>query len=810
VLLSLLLRDVRHAWRLLRRQPAFAVVAILTLALGIGTTTAVFTVVNGVLLRPLPYRDPSRLVTLFYGHRGDVSPWFSPPDVRDYVGPSGAFAGFAAVAPITVNLTGLGDPERLQGAKVSWNYFNVLGIPMALGRGFAEGDAQGDGNQIVLSDGLWRRRFGGRPDVVNWTTTLDGHDVTIVGVAPAAVRFPAAAEFWQPLIFTPRDLAPAARGAQSVQVLARLKDAVSPGQATTALQTMADRLATEFPDTEKDATLLATPLHERIVGDIRPTLVILFGAVVLVLLIACANVANLLLVRGQARGREVAVRAALGASRRQLIAQLLTESLVLGLLGGAAGAGVAFFVVRAAVLLGPASIPRLPNLSVDLPVLAFGLAITFVTSIACGLTPALAVSGRSTDRAFALSGGRAVGATGTGARRVLVISELAGAAMLLVGAGLLLRSYVQLQRVEPGFDPQGVTTFSVSLPVARYADPASPRSFVSALLPRLKAEPGVEAAAVAMGLPFTSDDLNAIVGFRHEAQPEPDSASMPSASLRIVSADYFKTMKIPILDGRPFDSRDTATSPEVALINERTARRYFPGQNPVGQQIRVGAELARAARNGPKAIVGVVGDVKYGGLDEDMPAEIYLPYEQHPVDAFTVAVRTSADRIASMASLRHDVAGLDPLLPLANYEGLPALVDASLAERRFTMLVILTFAAIAVALAVIGVYAVLAYLVAQRRGEIGLRLAIGASPSDVVWLFVREGAALTLVGLGAGLAGALAAGRLMSALLFGVTPADPATLTIVVCALAGAAACATYVPARRAAGIDPNEALKAE
>jgi putative ABC transport system permease protein len=808
-MLRLLLRDVRHAWRLLRRQPAFTVVAILTLALGIGTTTAVFTVVNGVLLRPLPYRDPSRLVMLFYGHHGTVSPWLSPPNVRDYVGPSDAFAEASSVVPVTVNLTGAGDPERLQGARVSWNYFNLLGVSMALGRAFAEGDAQGDGNLVVLSDGLWRRRFGGRPDVVNSTTTLDGHDMTIVGVAPAALRFPAAAEFWQPLIFTPRDLAPAARGAQWVQVLARLKDTVSPGQATTALQTVADRLAAEFPQTEKDATLLATPLHERIVGDIRPTLMTLFGAVVVVLLVACANVANLLLVRGQARGREVAVRAALGASRRQLIAQLLTESLVLGMLGGAAGAGVAFGVVRAVVLLGPAAIPSLPNLSVDMHVLAFGLAITFVTSIACGLTPALAVSGRSTNRFFALSSGRAVGPTGTGARRALVISELAGAAMLLVAAGLLIRSYVQLQHVEPGFDPQGVTTFSLSLPAARYGDPASPRAFVSALLSRLKAEPGVESAAVAMGLPFTSD-LNAITGFRHEGQAEPDSASMPTASLRIVSPEYFRMMKIPIRDGRPLDSRDTATSPEVVLINERAARRYFTGQNPVGQQIRIGAELARAARNGPKTIVGVVGDIKYGGLDEDTPAEIYLPYEQHPVEAFTVAVRTSTDRSASIASLRHDVAGLDPSLPLANFNGLPALVDASLAERRFTTLVILTFAAIAVVLSVIGVYGVLAYLVAQRRREIGLRLAIGASPSDIVWLFVREGAALTLAGLGAGLAVALAAGRLISALLFAVTPADPATLASVVCALAGAAACATYVPARRAAGVDPNEALRAE
>jgi len=802
-------RDLRHAWRLLRRQPAFAAVAILTLALGIGTTTAVFTIVNGVLLRPLPYRDPSRLVVLYYGHQGLVSPWFSPLNLRDYVGPSESFADSSAVVPVTVSMTGLGDPERLQGARVSWNYFTLFGVPMALGRALAEGDAQGDGNQIVLSDGLWRRRFGGRPDVVDRTTTLDGHDVTIVGVAPADLKFPAAAEFWQPLIFTPRDFTPAARGKQWVQVLARLKDAVSPDQATTALQTAADRLAREFPESERDATLLATPLHERIVGDIRLTLVTLFGSVTLVLLIVCANVANLLVARGQARRREVAVRAALGASRRQLIAQLLTESLVLGLLGGAAGAGLALCFVRAVVLLGPTSISHLPDLSVDMHVLAFGLAITLVTSIAFGLTPALAVSGRSNQRLVALNNRGAVGASGTRARRVLVISELAGAAMLLAGAGLLIRSYVQLQHVEPGFESEGVTTFSLSLPAVRYADPASPRAFVSALLSRLEAEPGVESAAVAMGLPFTSD-LDALTGFRHEGQPEPDSALMPAAYMRVVSTKYFEMMKIPIRNGRPFDRRDTATSPEVVLINERTGQQYFPGQNPVGQQIRVSAVLARQARSGPKTIVGIVGNVKYSGLDEDTPAEIYLPYEQHPVDAFIVAVRTSGDRMASISTLRRDVAGLDPLLPLANIKGLAALVDASLAERRFTMLVLLTFAVIAVALSVIGVYGVLAYLVGQRRREIGLRLAVGASPAGVVWLFVREGVELTLVGLGAGLAGALAAGRWISALLFGVTPADPVTLAIVACALAGAAALATYVPARRAADVDPTDALRAE
>ena len=805
----LVLRDVRHACRLLRRQPAFTGVAILTLAVGIGATTAVFTIVNGVLLRPLPYRDPGRLVSLYYGHQGRVSPWFSPLNVRDYVGRSDAFAEASGVVPTTVNMTGLGDPERLRGARVSGNYFNLLGVPMRLGRALAESDAQGDGNQIVLSEGLWRRRFGGRPEVVNSTTTIDGHNVTIVGVAPATLRFPATAEFWQPLIFTARELAPGTRGAQWVQVLARLKDTVSAEQATTALQTVADNLATESPDTEKDATLLATPLQERMVRDIRPTLVTLFGSVMLVLLIACANVANLLLARSQARGREVAVRAALGASRRQLIAQLLTESLVLGLLGGAAGAGVAFCVVRALLLLGPTAIPGLQDLPVDPRVLAFGVTLALVTSIAAGLTPALTVSGRSTHRFFGLRNRGAVGATGTGLRRVLVISELAGAVMLLVGAGLLIRSYGQLQHVDPGFEPEDVTTFNLSLPAARYPDGAGPRAFVSALLSRLEAEPGVESAAVVMGLPFTRD-LNTLTGFRHEGQPEPDSALMPTAYLRIVSASYLEVMRIPIRDGRPFDSRETATSPEVVLINEQAAQRFFSGQNPVGRQIRVSAKLARDARTGPKTIVGVVANIKSGGLAEDTPAEIYMPYEQHAVNAFTVAVRASGDRLASISALRHDVAGLDPLLPLANIARLADLVDASLAGRRFTMLVLLGFAAIALALSVIGVYGVLAYLVGQRRREIGLRLAVGASPFDVVWLFVREGVALTVVGLGIGLAGALAAGRWISAQLFDVTPADPATLVIVVCALAGAAACATYVPARRAAAVDPTEALRAE
>ena len=796
--MSLLLQNLRHAGRALRLQPAFSSVAILTLALGIGATTAVFTVVYGVLLRPLPYRDPARLVTLQYGHQGMVSPWFSPPNYRDYPAPTGAFAATAALTPVTANMTGLGEPERLQGTRVSWNYFDLLGVRLEHGRGFVEADDRGDGNQIVLSYGLWRRRFGGRPDIINSTTTLDGRTVTVVGVASADLNFPSTAEFWQPLVFTARDLASTARGAQWVQVIGRLKDAVSPQQATTTLQTVGDSLAKEFPDTEKDVTVRAISLHDRVVGDIRPTLFALVGAVTLVLLIACANVASLLLARAQARAREIAVRMALGATRRRVIAQLLTESLVLGILGALAGMAMAVLLIRALVLLGPASIPRLAFLTVDANVLAFAVGAAIITSIVFGLAPAVMMSGRHAHGSSALGSRGAVGKSTTGARRVLVVAELAFAAMLLVGSGLLIRSYLQLQRVEPGFDPDGVATFGLSLPAAKYPDPANLDAFVSTLLARLAAEPGVESAAVACGLPFTSG-LNFITGFRHVGQPEPDSASTPSASMRIVSPDYFKTMRIPIRSGRLFDRRDTAAAPEVVLINERTAQRFFAGRDPIGQQIRVTAQIARAGRNGPKTIVGIVGNVKYGGLDEDSPAEIYLPYDQQQVDAFTVAVRTTADPLAMVPALRRDVAGLDPLLPLANIRPLASLVDASIAGRRFTMALFLAFAVVAAALSAIGVYSVLAYLVGQRTKEIGLRLAVGASPSGVVWLFVREGIVLTAVGLTMGLAGALAADQWIRSLLFGVTPADPTTFAGVACALTVAAVLATYLPARRAA-----------
>lgn len=807
--MSRLLQHLNYAVRTLQRQPAFAGVAILTLALGIGATTAVFTVVYGVLLRPLPYRDPGRLVVLLYGHEGRTSPWYSALNYRDYAMENDAFSETAALAPITVSITGQGEPERLKGARVSWNYFDVLGVGMTQGRAFVEADQQNGDDQVVLSHGLWLRRFGGRSDIINSTTVIDGRVVTIVGIASPDLNFPAAAEFWQPLVFTPRDMAAESRGAQWMQVVARLKSGVSPQQATTAMELIGRDLAREFPRTESNVTVLAVPLQDRIIGNIRATLFALLGAVTLVLLIACSNVASLLLARAQARSQEIAVRMAIGATRRQVIEQLLIESVVLGMLGAVGGVGVAAFLIRALVLLGPASIPRLAGVTVDLYVLAFAVVTAVATSIAFGLAPAVLVSRRSIDASFSLSSRGAVGKMTTRARRLLVVSELAFAAMLLVSAGLLIRSYLQLQRVDPGFDPKGVATFGVALPVAKYPASTSLDAFVSTLLSRVASEPGVESVAVAYGLPFAGD-LNAITGFRREDQPEPDSASMPSASLRIVSPDYFKTMRIPLRSGRLFDSGDTSAATDVAVINERAAQRYFGGTNPIGHQIRISAQLGRDPRNGPKTIVGIVGNVKYGGLDEESPAEIYLPYDQQRVAAFTVAVRTAGDPLAIVPTLRFDVAALDPLMPLANIRSLASLVDASIVGRRFTMTLFLAFAVVAAALAAIGVYSVLAYLVSQRTKEIGLRMAIGAAPWGVVWLFVREGMVLTSVGLCTGLLGAIAVGRGMQTLLFGVGPADPATFGAVACALTAAAVLAIYVPARRAASADPTAALRTD
>jgi putative ABC transport system permease protein len=801
------LRDYRYAGRLLLRQRGFALVAIVTLALGIGATTSVFTVVNGILIRPLPYGDPDRLVVLLNGRAGRLSPWFSPLNYVDLTQQAGAFGSSSFFEPTNVNLTGDGTPERIEIADVSPEFFDTLGIRFVHGRGFVSADAAaGMASGVVIGDGLWKRRYGGSPALVGSAIRIDGRPYTVLGVAPPGVALPRRAELWRPTVFTPGELAPTARGAQYVSAVARLGGGVSVEQANTALAAVARRLADQFPKSNKDRLAAAVPLLERITGGVKRPLLLLFGAVGLVLLIACVNVANLLLARTQSRAREIAVRAALGAGRRRIVQQVAAESLLLAALGGLAGLGVAYGCTRALVALAPPSIPRLSDVVMDMRVLAFTLATAALTGALFGLAPAVSASGAAMTR-FVASAGRGIAGSGHRTRRVLVVAETGLAVMLLAGAGLLVRSYVRLNQVNPGFDPQQVLTFNISLPDASYPDLPQIRQFAADLTDRLSHQPGVDAAAGVFGLPL-DPEFSASSSFVRDGEVEgPDS---PSAGMRIVTPGYFRAMRIPVKAGRVFDRRDSEAGPEVVVVNEQLASRYFPGENPVGRRIRLGVRLVRGVASGFKTIVGVVGDVKYGGLDTTAPPEVYLPHAQHPVDGLTFVVRTERDPTAFVGTARASVAALDPELPLAQVQPMTDRISQTVAERRFTMLLLAVFGAFAVALAGIGVYGVLSYIVNQRTQEVGVRIAMGASPRDVIRLFVGEGVALASIGLACGLAAAWAAGRAIATMLFEVKTWDPATFGAVAAVLAVVALTAAYVPARRAALLDPTSALRVE
>lgn len=799
-------QDARFAVRLLRRQPGFAAIAVVTLSLGIGATTAVFTLVNGVLLRPLPYADSDRLLLLLNGRDGRLSTSFSPPNYRDVTTESGVFTAAAAFDASGVSLTGRGDPQRLQAATVTGAFFSVLGVTPRLGRLLRDDDIAGERRVVVLSDGFWRRQFGARADIVGSALRLDGQPFDIVGVAPPEVTLPGSPDMWRPMILSARDLSDGARGAQFIGVIARLKPGVTLEQANSAMGVVANRLAREFPRANGGRLMIATRLQDRIVRGIRPALLVLLGAVSIVLMIASVNVANLLLARAHARGHEVAVRTALGAARARLLAQFVAESLVLGALGAAGGLAVAWSATRALVALGPATIPRLGDVGIDVRVLAFAMAVAVGTSLLFGLVPAFATTSGRFARVVG-SGRGSVGPAGARVRKALVMCEMALAVVLLIGAGLLLRSYQRLSAVNPGFSPDHVVTFHMALPEAKYATAAAVSGFVNAYVQRIADTRGVDKAAAVFGLPLDSD-FSASTSFTRAG--ETDSENSPIAGMRIVTPDYFAALRIPLRAGRLFNERDDASAAEAVIVNQEAVRRYWPNQNPVGQQIKLGVRLVNGVRSGEKTIVGVIGDVKYGGLDLTPPPEIYLPYAQHPVDSLTIAIRTSGDAMTVMPAARAELASLDRELPMADIHTMEELIGHSIAERRFTMLVLASFAFVAVVLAAVGVYGVLAYVVSQRTQEIGVRLAIGAAPGDVVRLFVREGATLALVGLLAGLAAALAAARALTVLLFGVTTTDPMTFASVGIVLALVALAASYVPARRAARVDPMAALRTE
>jgi len=802
-----MLSDLRFALRGLRRQPGFTAVALVALALGIGANTAIFSIVNGVLLRPLPYPQPDRLVQIWRDLRlqgGPAQEWGSPPVFFEWQAETDVFERVAAVTDWGPTLTGEDEPERLTGALVSRDYFDVLGVRPAIGRTFTADEDRPDGPQaVVLSGPLWRR-LGADPELVGRAIVLNGRAVTVVGVLPDGFR-PAVVPGAE--IFGAFQLDPAsqARNLFVLRTIGRLKPGVSLDAARARLDALAARLEADYPTTDTGARTALVPMHEQIAGPLRPAILVLVGAVVFVLLIACANVANLLVARASARAREMAVRSALGAGRWRVARQLLTEAMVLAAGGAVLGALLASWSVDALVAASPIGTAGFGDVGVDLTVLGYTAIIAALTGLVFGLAPVASVGGARATSALrdAARGGAAAG--GRRLRAGLVVAEIAVSLVLLVGAGLLGRSFVRLLAVDPGYRTDHVLTAPLGAPSSRYAERPQIAAFYDRVLERAGALPGVRRAALVSILPLVPGDNDA--DFSIEGRPEPaNDFDRPVAWYRMASAGYFETMGIRIVRGRGFTEADTAAAPGVVAVNETLAGRYWPGEDPVGRLIRLGG--GPDAR--PATIVGVVSDVLQRGLDQPPVAEMYIPYRQIPSRFMTLVLWTSGDPSSVAGPLRATVREIDPNLALTGLASMEELRAQSVTGPRFLMALVGAFAFTALALAAIGIYGVVSYGVARRTSEIGVRMALGAGRRDVVGLVVGGSLRLALAGVALGLVGALAATRAMTTLLFGVTATDPATFVATAIGLAAVAVLASLAPALRATRIDPIEALRTE
>jgi putative ABC transport system permease protein len=805
--MSHLTQDIRYAIRILLKQPAFSLIAVIALALGIGANVSIFSIVNSVLLRPLPYPDPDRLMTIWENHQAQGGPereWTSPTGFEDWRDQTQSFENVSAFVGWAPTLVDRVEPEQLNGAAVSHNIFSLLGVMPIYGRAFhSEEDKKGAEQVAIISHGLWQRRFGLDPNIVGKTVTLGGENFTIIGVMPAGFKFPILnnAEIWRTIRPVLSD--GCRRGCLTIRVMARLKPNTTVEGARTELSAIARRIEQEFPQSNSKVGVTLTPLHEFLVGNVKPALLVLLIAVVFVLLIACANVANLMLARAATRDKEIAIRAALGAGRWRIVRQLLVESLILSLIGGALGLLLAFWLVDLLKTFSPPGTPRVDEISIDRYVLGFTFAVSALTGVIFGLAPAWQISKADLNQSLK-EGSKSTQASQRGRRTLntLVVVETALALMLLVGAGLLMKSFIRLQQVDPGFDPNNLLTMRVLLPRTTYPERQQLSAFAARVLERIRSLPGVQSASTASSLPLRG--INTDSSFVIEGHPQPQPNQEPVAWYSNVSTDYFRTMGMRLRAGRVFTVRDDPKSPRTVIINEAMARRYFPNEDPIGKRIGNGEP------DGWREIIGVVADVKHFALDQEVRPTMYLPHEQDPVRGLFLIVRSNNDPLSLVSAVRGEVSAMDKSLAVGNVKTMELAVNESIAPQRFILLLIGIFAALALVLAAAGIYGVISYSVAQRTQEIGIRIALGARTDDVLRLIITQGMLLTLTGIAIGLIGSFALTRLMSNLLFGVSTTDPITFGAVSLLLIAVALIACFLPARRASQVDPMIALRYE
>jgi putative ABC transport system permease protein len=804
-------QDVRYGLRMLAKSPAFTAIAVVALALGIGANSAIFSVVDAVLLRPLPFKNPKQLVMLWENaaHLGFPRDTPSPANFLDWQKQAAGFTGMAAMIERSFNLTGVGEPERLEGRRVSANLFELLGVSARLGRTFVPEDDKPGTHVILLSDSLWQRRFGSDPGVIGRSVTLDGESYTVVGVMPRLVQLPGFDnrndQLWVPIAFPAEEAVQ--RGNHFLEVIARLKPGITLKHAQAEMDTIAARLEKEYPSYNLRRGAVVVPLHEQLVGDIKPALLILLGAVGFVLLIACANVANLLLARAAARQKEIALRLALGASRSRLTRQFLTESVLLALFGAGLGLLLALAGIRVLKTFIPVSIAQVDAITIDGTVLLFTLLIALVTGIAFGLVPAIQGSRFNLNDSLKESGrDSSGGGKGNRIRSLLVIGEVAVSFVLLIGAGLLINSFLHLRNLDPGFRSDHLLTMKVNLSDVKYPDRERRAAFFDEVMRRVNQLPGVHSAAVAGNLPLTynGDSMSISV----EGVPDPPPDQQPDVIYRAIGPGYFSTMGIPMVRGRDFTAQDNGDSKDVVIISEKTAQQFWPGQDPIGKRLKPGLSTSSSPW---REVIGIVKDVRQNDFVASPKRQMYFTYRQlKNTAANALVVRTNIEPMSLATPVRNSIWSVDKDQTVADIDTMDHIVAQAVARQRFSMLLLGLFAALALLLASIGIYGVMSYSVAQRTREIGIRIALGARRIDVLQMTVKQ--ALKLVGMGMiiGLVAAFLLTRVMATLLYGISATDPVTFIGISVVLLAVAILASYVPALRATRVDPMTALRAQ